>query len=66
VTQEFKKPTNLIKFLSMAGMKKSNTKVVVCNTKIEVKIINLMKKSKKPIKRNLLYIMQKTELFQIY
>jgi hypothetical protein len=47
MTQELKKPTNLIRFLFMVGMKKSSTKVVICSVNIEVKIINLIKRARK-------------------
>jgi hypothetical protein len=45
--QELRKPTNLIKFLFKAGIKKSNVEVMICSTNIEVKIISLVKKNKK-------------------
>jgi hypothetical protein len=56
MTQELEKPTNLIRFLFMVGMKKSNIKVVICSINIEVKIINLIKRAKKINQKKMVYI----------
>jgi hypothetical protein len=45
--QEFRKPTNLIKSLFMAGIKKSSVELAICSANIEVKTIILVKRDKK-------------------